>query len=110
MHLSPTSKLGYLSYNNTHESTCDVLHSQHWSQYGNTHTRTHIHAYIHACMHAYIHTYIHTWREVSASHTVGRGFASRRVIPKTIMKMVQTASLHRHACFWPGVGQWGLTV
>ena len=36
-----------------------------------------------------------------ASHTVGRDFASR-VIPKTI-KMVQTASLHRHACIRVGV-------
>ena len=31
---------------------------------------------------------------VSASRTVGLG----RVIPKTIIKMEQTASLHRHAC------------
>ena len=32
---------------------------------------------------------------VSASHTVGREFDSPRVIPKTIIKMVQTASLRR---------------
>ena len=31
---------------------------------------------------------------MSASHTVGRGFGPGRVIPKTIIKMVQTAFLH----------------
>ena len=34
---------------------------------------------------------------MSASHTVGRGFVSRSVIPKTIIKIIRTASLHRHA-------------
>ena len=29
-----------------------------------------------------------------------------RVIPKTIIKMVQTASLHRHACVTCRVGVW----
>ena len=39
---------------------------------------------------------------VSASHMVGIGFASqpKSYWSKTIIKMVQTASLHRHACFW----------
>ena len=41
---------------------------------------------------------------MSATHTEGRGFASQsRVIPKTIIKMVQTASQHRHACVRVGV-------
>ena len=47
---------------------------------------------------------------VSTSHTVGRGFAYGWVIPKTIIKMVQTASLHRHACVTVGVWQCSLTV
>ena len=34
----------------------------------------------------------------------------RRVIPKTIIKMVQTASLHRHACVRVGVWQCSPTV
>ena len=33
-----------------------------------------------------------------------------RVIPKTIIKMVQTASLHRHACVRVGVWQCSPTV
>ena len=77
MHLSPTSKLGYLSFiNNTHESTCDVLHSQHWSQYGNTHThaRTHTHTYMHACIHTYMERGVRlshgrSWVRLPAGHT-----------------------------------------
>ena len=40
---------------------------------------------------------------VSASHTVGCGFASRPGTPKIIIKMVQTASQYRHACVRVGV-------
>ena len=40
---------------------------------------------------------------VSASHTVGREFASTGSIPKTIIKMVQTASLHGTQCVRVGV-------
>ena len=42
---------------------------------------------------------------VSASHMVGREFASRPGHTKSIIKMVQTASLHRHACVRVGVWQ-----
>ena len=39
---------------------------------------------------------------VSASHVVGRGFAPGRLIPNTIIKMVQTAG---YAGVKVGVGQ-----
>ena len=38
------------------------------------------------------------------------GFYLGRVIPKTIIKMVQSASLHRHACLRVGVWQCSPTV
>ena len=47
---------------------------------------------------------------VSASRTVGREFASRPVIPKTIIKMVQAASLHGTQCVRVGVWQCSPTV
>ena len=49
-----------------------------------------------------VHCYVGIVNVVN-SHTVGRGFASRSVIPKTIIKIVQTASLHMHACVRVGV-------
>ena len=47
---------------------------------------------------------------VSASRTVGREFASRPGHTKDHHKMVQTASLHRHACVMVGVWQCSPTV
>ena len=47
---------------------------------------------------------------VSASCTVGREFASRPGHTKDHHKMVQTASLHRHACVRVGVWQCSPTV
>ena len=50
------------------------------------------------------------WVSVSASDTVGREFASIWVIPKTIIKMEQTASLHGTQCARVGVWQCSPTV
>ena len=47
---------------------------------------------------------------VSASHTVGREFASRPGHTKDHHKMVQNASLHKHACIRVGVWQGSPTV
>ena len=47
---------------------------------------------------------------LSASHTVGREFASQSGHTKDHHKMVQTASLHRHACVRVGVWQCSLTI
>ena len=47
---------------------------------------------------------------VSASRTVGREFASRPGHTKDHHKMVQTASLHRHASIRVGVWQCSPTV
>ena len=47
---------------------------------------------------------------VSASRTVGREFASRPGHTKDHHKIVQTASLHRHACVRVGVWQCSPTV
>ena len=42
---------------------------------------------------------------VSASHTITLSSPPGRVIPKTIIKMVQTASLHGTPCVRVGVWQ-----
>ena len=47
---------------------------------------------------------------VSTSRTLGREFTSRPGHTKTIIKMVQTASLHGTQCVRVGVGQCSPTV
>ena len=66
-----------------------------------------IYIYIYTHTHIYIYCRFGSVGSLSVSRTVGREFASR---PKTIIKMVQTASLHRHACVRVGVWQCSPTV
>ena len=58
----------------------------------------------------YIPCRVSSVSSVSASRTVGREFTSRPGHTKTIIKMVQTASLHGTQCVRVGVGQCSPTV
>ena len=67
-------------------------------------------AYIMMCVCMYIPCRVGSVGSVSASRTVGREFASRPGHTKDHHKMVQTASLHSHACVRVGVWQCSPTV